>query len=50
VSTIDERERQTQKRIVRLFRDALKYEYLGNWAENTNNGCIEPPLLEKFLL
>lgn len=31
MSNVGEIERATQNRIVRLFRDHLGYQYLGNW-------------------
>ncbi|MFV8754117.1 type I restriction endonuclease subunit R [Nannocystaceae bacterium ST9] len=45
---IGERERQTQRRVIRLFVDTLGYEYLGNLSE-TNNGNIIENQLENFL-
>ena len=42
-------ERQTQNRIVALFRDRLGYEYLGNWEEREGNSNIEEEYLRAFL-
>lgn len=42
-------ERKTQDRIVALFHDRLKYEYLGNWEERENNSNIEEEYLRRFL-
>jgi type I restriction enzyme R subunit len=42
-------ERNTQNRLVRLFKDKLKYSYLGNWEERENNRNIEEELLQNFL-
>src|SRR5436309_6938858 len=42
-------ERQTQNRIVALFRDRLGYEYLGNWEEREGNNNIEEEYLRAFL-
>lgn len=46
---IGQRERKTQNRIVALFRDRLKYDYLGTWEERVGNRNIEPELLRTFL-
>ena len=42
-------ERATQNRIVALFRNQLKYEYLGNWEERENNSNIEESEIKKYL-
>lgn len=42
-------ERKTQDRIVALFCDQLKYEYLGNWEERPDNSNIEEPEVRKYL-
>jgi type I restriction enzyme R subunit len=42
-------ERMTQNRVVALFRDQLKYDYLGNWEERSTNSCIEPELATAYL-
>ena len=40
MSTVGEREKSTQERVIEFFQDALGYTYLGNWAgsaeENSN--------------
>ncbi len=46
---IGQRERITQHRIIKLFRDDLQYNYLGNWEDKPDNGNIEEPLLRKYL-
>ena len=33
-------ERKTQDRVVALFRDRLRYDYLGNWEDNESNSNI----------
>ena len=33
MSTVGQRERATQNRVVKLFRDTLGYDYLGNWED-----------------
>jgi type I restriction enzyme R subunit len=42
-------ERITQQRIIKLFRENLGYEYLGNWQDRLNNRNIEEEYLAKFL-
>jgi type I restriction enzyme R subunit len=49
MSTVGQRERATQNRVVTLFRDTLKYDYLGNWEERPDNSNIEESYLRAFL-
>ncbi|MEP7198656.1 MAG: type I restriction endonuclease subunit R [Chloroflexota bacterium] len=49
MSTVGQIERATQNRVVKLFRDVLKYDYLGNWEERENNRNIEESYLRAFL-
>jgi type I restriction enzyme, R subunit len=42
-------ERDTQNRIIGLFREQLGYRYLGNWADRANNRQIEAELLSAWL-
>jgi type I restriction enzyme, R subunit len=49
MSEIGQKERKTQDRIVKLFREELDYEYLGNYEERQNNSNIEEELVIKFL-
>jgi type I restriction enzyme R subunit len=42
-------ERATQNRIVKLFKDDLKYRYLGNWEEGRDNSNIEEGILTEYL-
>lgn len=42
-------ERATQNRVVALFRDELKYHYLGHWIDREDNCNIEPELVRAFL-
>ena len=42
-------ERRTQNRLVRLFRDQLGYEYVGNWLERGGNSNIEDEPLRGWL-
>jgi type I restriction enzyme R subunit len=49
LSTVGQREKKTQQRVVKLFRDKLGYTYLGDWEEREGNRNIEPELLRTFL-
>lgn len=50
MSDVGQREIATQNRIVKLFRDQLDYEYLGDWHDRESlNSNVEKPLLEKWL-
>ncbi len=49
MSKIGQIERLTQNRIIGLFCDTLKYEYLGNWEDRSENRDIEEGLLREFL-
>ena len=49
MSTIGQKERKTQQRVVKLFRETLGYAYLGNWEERDGNRNIEPELLRAWL-
>jgi type I restriction enzyme, R subunit len=42
-------EKKTQARVVKLFRETLDYDYLGNWIDREGNRNIEPALLRAFL-
>ncbi len=33
MSTVGQIEKKTQRRVVKLFREQLGYDYLGDWAE-----------------
>ncbi len=46
---IGQRERKTQDRVIKLFKDKLDYIYLGNWEDRENNSNIEEEFLIKFL-
>ena len=41
MSTVGQREKQTQKRVVKLFREQLGYDYLGDWTDRESNRNIE---------
>ncbi len=49
MSTVGQKERQTQARVVKLFHKELGYEYLGNWIDRENNRNIEEGLLRSWL-
>ena len=47
--SIGKPERATQDRVIALFRDELKYRYLGDWTDRPNNSNIEESLLTDYL-
>jgi len=49
VSTVGEREIQTQRRVIAFLRDALGYAYLGHWKGREGNSHIEEALLTDWL-
>jgi type I restriction enzyme R subunit len=49
MSSVGQREKITQERVVNLFRYTLDYDYLGNWITRDDNRNIEPLLLRAFL-
>lgn len=49
MSTVGQKERATQDRVVRFFRDQLGYDYLGNREHRENNRNIETGQLIKWL-
>ncbi len=48
-STVGQIEKKTQQRAVKLFREQLGYDYLGDWTEREDNRNIEEDLLRTFL-
>ena len=50
MNAIGKPERETQARIVALFRDELRYRYLGDWSDRTGNSNIEEGLLSAYLI
>ena len=49
MSTVGQKERATQNRVVKLLREKLGYRYLGNWEERPDNRNIEEVDLRRFL-
>ncbi len=49
MSTVGQIEKKTQARVIKLFRDQLGYEYLGNWIDREGNRNIEEAYLRPFL-
>lgn len=42
-------EKKTQQRVVKLFREKLGYEYLGDWSDRIGNRNVEPEILTNWL-
>ncbi|MBB6055364.1 type I restriction endonuclease subunit R [Tolumonas osonensis] len=49
MSTVGQRERITQNRIVQFFQRELHYRYLGDWQDRPNNKNIEVDILTAWL-
>ncbi|MDK2919162.1 MAG: type restriction enzyme subunit [Candidatus Petromonas sp.] len=49
MNKVGRRERVTQNRVIKLFKDKLGYEYLGNWHDRENNSNIEEEILRNYL-
>jgi type I restriction enzyme R subunit len=49
MTTIGQPERETQNRVIALFRDELGYRYLGDWTDRPDNSHIEEKLLTAYL-
>jgi type I restriction enzyme R subunit len=47
--TVGQIEKRTQARVVKLLRDKLDYDYLGDWIDREGNRNIEPEYLTAFL-
>jgi type I restriction enzyme R subunit len=47
--TVGQIEKRTQARVAKLFRETLRYDYLGNWADREDSRNIEADLLRAFL-
>ena len=49
MTAVGQPERVTQNRVVALFHDQLKYDYLGDWSDREGNSNIEESLLGAWL-
>lgn len=49
MNNIGKPERDTQNRVIALFRDELHYRYLGDFHERENNSNIEESILTAYL-
>ncbi len=49
MTTVGQIEKKTQRRVVKLFREQLGYDYLGDWTDREGNRNIEEALLRAFL-
>jgi type I restriction enzyme, R subunit len=50
MSSVGDREREAQNRVVKLLREQLGYDYLGNWEDRDGNRNIDEELLRRWLL
>ena len=50
MSPVGSAERDTQDRVISLFKNDLGYEYLGDWSDRPGNSNIEEQILEVWLL
>lgn len=41
MSSINKPERATQNRVIQLFTDTLKYDYLGDWSDRAGNHSLK---------
>ncbi|MCJ1689079.1 type I restriction endonuclease subunit R [Rathayibacter sp. VKM Ac-2927] len=49
MSTVGQIEKKTQERVVKLFREQLGYDYLGDWHDGNRTGGIEADILRQNL-
>jgi type I restriction enzyme R subunit len=49
MSTVGQIEKKTQERVIKLFRDELHWNYLGNWTDRANNSNVEEAALLGWL-
>ncbi|MEQ8510448.1 MAG: HsdR family type I site-specific deoxyribonuclease [Rhodospirillaceae bacterium] len=50
MSDVGKPERVTQNRVIKLFRDELEYDYVGDWSDRSGNSNIESDLLTSWLV
>lgn len=50
MSNIGDIERKTQKKVIKLFEEKLKYRYLGDFTDRDNNSNVETEILTDWLL
>ena len=50
MNNIGKSERESQNRIIQLFKNELQYTYLGNWEEKPRSLPVEDNLLLDFLI
>ena len=49
MTAIGQPERAPQNRVIALFREELRYRYLGDWTDRPDNSNIEESLLTVYL-
>ena len=49
MTTVGERESQTQQRVIAFFEATLGYDYLGRWKDREDNANVEETLLRSWL-
>ena len=49
MTSVGQIEKKTQRRVIALFRDRLRYDYLGDWQDRADNRNVEPALLTSWL-
>ena len=49
MSVVGQVEKRTQQRVVKLFRETLHYDYLGDWTDRDGNSNVEETYLRAFL-
>jgi type I restriction enzyme R subunit len=49
MSNVGQKERKTQSRVVKFFKEQLNYDYLGDWEYRDGNSNVETDILTKWL-
>ncbi len=49
MSTVGQREKRTQERVIKLFKEGLRWNYLGNWTDRADNSHVEEATLLAWL-